>query len=249
MRVLARRNGLFGLIRVLEHSRNGDRLYCIDQSLQTMVRHDGVSVFGYVHAIKLLVSSAKTILLIGGAGGSLATMFARQKKRVTVIDIDPAAEELARTYFGLDDCVQWVTADPLSFIQESSVMYDAVIVDACDAEGLVAPFRDPDTLSDIIMRACPKGSLIINLIAEVEQQPPPGYALAEELAASGYATTLYGADDAHDGNWILHVRANREPEMLNVTDIEHRPVQTHRYLRSLRPVYSNSGTKRGSHCG
>ena len=94
MRVLARREGLLGPIRILERKSDGARLYCLKGSVQTMVQADGVSVFGYVHAAKLLLKSARTILMIGGGGGSLATMLARQGADVTVLEVDPAAEEL-----------------------------------------------------------------------------------------------------------------------------------------------------------
>lgn len=46
MRVLARRDGLFGPIRVMERQRDSARLYCIKSSVQTMTSADGVSLFG-----------------------------------------------------------------------------------------------------------------------------------------------------------------------------------------------------------
>jgi spermidine synthase len=163
MRVLARREGLFGPIRVLERRSDGARLYCLRDSVQTMVQPDGISVFGYVHAAELLLKAAGTVLLIGGGGGSLATMLARQGCGVTVIDVDPAAEELARTYFGLDERVSWLTTEPLSFIETCNTFYDAVVVDACNADGLVAPFNDADVLIGCC-GASADGSLVLNLV-------------------------------------------------------------------------------------
>ena len=68
MRELAQRDGLFGPIRVLERKSDGARLYCIGSSIQTMMLREGVSTFGYVHAAKLLLADAKSVLIVGGAG-------------------------------------------------------------------------------------------------------------------------------------------------------------------------------------
>ena len=115
MKELARREGAFGTIRVLEQKADKARLYVIGETVQTKVDRHGVSVSGYVHAIELLVRDAENILMIGGGGGALATMLARAGKTVTVVDIEPEAEDLARRYFWLDPDVRWVTADAVQF--------------------------------------------------------------------------------------------------------------------------------------
>lgn len=233
MRVLAHREGLFGPIRTLERKSDGARLYCVRDSVQTMVQPDGVSVFGYVHAAKLLLKAARTVLLIGGGGGSLATMLARQGCGVTVIDVDPAAEELARAYFGLDERVRWFTTEPFAFIEARSTFYDAVVVDACNADGLVAPFNDADVLVEVLRRVCPSGSLVLNLVHE-DGAPPWGGALANEIAARGLNVTLYRAEDGWEGNEILHVRAHGPTNVLIAPDVSHRPPEARTYLMSLR---------------
>lgn len=240
MRVLARREGLFGPIRILERKSDGARLYCLRDSVQTMVQPDGVSVFGYVHAAKLLLKAARTVLLIGGAGGSLATMLARQGCDVTVIDIDPAAEELARTYFGLDERVRWLTTEPCSFIETCCTAYDGVVVDACNADGLVAPFDDADVLIEVLRRVCPNGSLVLNLVHE-DGAPPWGRALARKIAARGLNITLYSADLGWEGNEVLHVRAHGPTDVLDAHDLSQRPAETRTYLMSLR-----AETRRGA---
>lgn len=235
MKVLAQRDGIFGSIRVMERQSDRARLYCINGSVQTMVRPDGVSVFGYVHAAKLLLEPAGTILLVGGAGGSLATMLARKGKAVTVIDVDPAAEELARTYFGLDDRVHWITAEAIPFIEHCNGAFDAVAIDACDANGLVQPFDDPNALTRILVRACPHGSLVINVVHE-DGAPPRGRQLADALVRHGLCATVYSADDGWEGNEILHVRADGPTDTLIAQDYPQRPAETRTYLMSLRAI-------------
>ncbi len=233
MRELARREGLFGPIRVLERKSDGARMYCIKGSVQTMVQSDGVSVFGYVHAAKLLLTEARRVLLIGGAGGSLATMLARNGKDVTVVDVDPAAEDLARTYFGLDDRVHWLTTEPFSFIENCCGVFDAVVIDACNADGLVPPFNDSDVLARILTCACPDGSLVLNLVQD-DGAPFWGGGLAKKIAAQGLNVTLYRSEQGFEGNEILHVRAHGETDVLVATGIQDRPPETRTYLLSLR---------------
>jgi len=233
MRVLARREGLLGPIRILERKSDGARLYCLKGSVQTMVQADGVSVFGYVHAAKLLLKSARTVLMIGGGGGSLATMLARQGADVTVLEVDPVAEELARTYFGLDERVHWLTTEPFSFIEACNTFYDAVVIDACNADGLVAPFHDANVLIGVLRRACPDGSLVLNVVHD-DDVPVRGGALAKKIASLGLNVTLYRADLGWEGNEILHVCAHGPTDVLVAPDMSQRPPETRTYLMSLR---------------
>lgn len=239
-RELARRDGLFGPIRVLERKSDGARLYCINGSVQTLMLADGVSAFGYVHAAKLLAANANDVLMIGGGGGSLATMLARRGHRVTVLDVDPAAEAIAREYFDLHDSVQWITVDPIAFIESCRGSFDAVIIDACDSEGLVSPFNRPHVIAEILTKACPKGSLIVNVVQE-ESAPSWGGWMAVKLASLGFSVCLYRSDEGLEGNEVLHVRAEGPTDQLAVPDLEQRPAEARTYLMSLRPHVLSRG--------
>jgi spermidine synthase len=239
-RELARRDGLFGPIRVLERKSDGARLYCINGSVQTLMLAEGVSAFGYVHAAKLLVANAQDVLMIGGGGGSLATMLARRDHRITVLDIDPAAEPIAREYFDLHESVRWVTADPIAFIEGGHDAFDAVIIDACDSEGLVSPFNKPHIIANILTKACPKGSLIVNVVSE-DGAPSWGGWMAAKLASLGFSVCLYRSEEGWEGNEVLHVRVEGPTDQLTVTDLERRPPEARTYLMSLRPHVSGRG--------
>ena len=80
MKEIDSRQGRFGEIRIMERRRDSARLYCVGDGVQTMSTPDGTSLFGYVHAIKLLIGEASTVLMLGGGGGSLATI-ARAPRR------------------------------------------------------------------------------------------------------------------------------------------------------------------------
>lgn len=232
---LARRNGLFGTIRIFQRLMDHTRVYMIGESAQTMVNGEGVSVFGYVHAAKLLLKDAGTVLMIGGGGGSLATMLARTGKAVTVVDIDPASEELARSYFDLDYRVKWITSEAIDFVERHKNTYDGLVVDACDAAGLVAPFNDPNVLIWLLLRACPTGSLIVNL-ARNDDVPTHGVYLATYLVKCGFAATLYSSEKGEEGNEILHVKVTGNTETLVPTDLNRRSAEARTYLTSLLAI-------------
>lgn len=239
-RELARRDGLFGSISVMERQSDGARLYCINDSVQTLMLPEGVSGFGYVHATMLLVAKARNLLMIGGGGGSLATMLAREGARVTVIEIDPAAEAIARDFFGLHGGVNWLTADPIAFVENYGGVFDAVIIDACDCNGLVSPFDQPQVIANILAKVCPAGSLIVNLVQE-DGAPSWGGWMAAKLASQGLSVCLFRSEEGCEGNEILHVRTEGPTDQLTITDLEQRPPEVRTYLMTLRPHVSGQG--------
>jgi len=244
MKELARREGAFGTIRILEQTADKARIYMIGDTAQTKVDCHGVSVSGYVHAAELLLRSARTILMIGGGGGGLATMLAREGKTVTVVDIDPEAEDLARRYFWLAPSVRWVTGDAISFAKNGRQTFDAVVVDACDGLGIVKPFDDPETLAWLLDRACPAGSLVVNL-ARNDNRPTHGRRTARQLARRGLSATLYWAREGEEGNEILHVRRTGPTKTLVAADLDRRSPEAQVFLTSLQayaPRRAHAGT-------
>jgi len=228
-----RRMGAFGTVRVFERSCDGARLYCIGASVQTMADAQGVSLFGYVHAAKLLIGAAQEVLIIGGAGGSLATMLARRGKAVTIVDIDPVAEPLARAYFQLDPKVEWINADALEFIGAAERRFDAVFIDACDEQGLIAPFAKLKTLRRARSLLRRRGSLLLNLVTG-DGAPDWGDALAGELAATGAQVTLFRPEQGWEGNELILVRDAGGRCAIDLGDVSQLPAEVRPYLTSLR---------------
>jgi spermidine synthase len=232
---LARHEGLFGPIRILERKRDGARFYCISDGVHTLTSSDGTSLFGHIHASKLLIGDARSVLILGGGGGSLATMLARRGRRVTVVDIDPIARCLAERYFALDRRVRWVTQDATAFLAACREVFDAVVVDVCDSRGSVVSFTTPDTVQRALERARPDGSLVINLTGEALQLD--SRQLARDLASGGHGVALYWPLFGREANELLHIRSDRRPIRILIEDVEQRPRETRLYLISLR-VYT-----------
>ena len=231
---LARHASPHGAIRILERRSDGARMYNQAGALQTLAYADGTSLFGYVHAIELLVCDAKRILILGGAGGSLATMLARRGCVVTVVDIDPNAERLARTYFALDPRVTWVTGDAFQFVEDTTATFDAIVVDAFDAHGLARAFTHADGIQKSAPLLAPHGKLLVNL-AGFDGPVDYGWPLACTLAAQGWRATLLRAVDGWEGNELLWVSRAGHAPALDLADLMERPAEARTYLLSLKP--------------
>ncbi len=232
MREIDRRKGQFGVIRIMERRRDGARLYCVGDGVQTMTTPDGTSLFGYVHAIKLLIGGARTVLMLGGGGGSLATMLVRRGAEVTVVDIDPAAEDLARRYFGLDDRVRWITEDARAFLGACVDRFDALVIDTCDARGTLDAFSTPESLVEALRVVGAGGSLVLN-VASDGGPAIPAWQLACAMVDSGFNATLFRPALGNEGNELLHVPAEGPRTSIRFQDLSGRPKETWLYLSTL----------------
>lgn len=127
----------FGTVTIRAR-KDGTRRYEQKGGNQSTVDANGVSLDIYIHALYGLVLQrpAKMILMIGCAGGSLATMLARTGRKVTVVDIDRTAFKLAKRYFSLPEEIACHVGDGLRFMQKTKHRFDAVIVDAFIGEAI-----------------------------------------------------------------------------------------------------------------
>lgn len=232
MREIDSRQGRFGQIRIMERRRDGARLYCVGDGVQTMSTPDGTSLFGYVHAIKLLIGTPRTVLMLGGGGGSLATMLARRGVDVTVVDVDPVAEDIARQYFGLDDRVRWVTEDAETFLGSCSNRFDALVIDVCDEHGAVETFATTESLVESLSVVRGDGSLVLNL-ANIGGPEIPAWQLASAMVDKGFNATLYRPALGNEGNELLHVPVGRPRTPIKIGNLADRPKETWLYLSTL----------------
>jgi spermidine synthase len=129
---LAEMDHEFGAIRVYRDKRTGDLTFLQGGCFQTKTDRNGVSLVTYVHALFGLVMQAKAqrILMVGCGGGSLASMLATAGKRLVVVDVNPAAIEIASRHFNLPDSVECHVDDGAEFLKSECGEFDAIIMDA-----------------------------------------------------------------------------------------------------------------------
>lgn len=129
---IAKYHSDFGNIEVLRAKDTGSFIYRQGGCFQSECDQDGVSVVPYVHAIFGLLAQKQVtdVLMIGGGGGSLGTMLDRVGTRVTIVDINRQAFQIARRHFGLPRHVDCCVADGEDFLRAERQRYDAIVLDA-----------------------------------------------------------------------------------------------------------------------
>src|SRR5688572_5123554 len=86
-------------VRVVELLQDGGRLYFDGQVLYTHVDRNGDNCLDYIAAMGRALGEAENVLLLGTAGGALATQINRRGGRVTAVDDWAPAFDIARRWF------------------------------------------------------------------------------------------------------------------------------------------------------
>jgi spermidine synthase len=122
----------FGTIKVFRRRSTGTITYEQGGCCQSEADADGISVASYIHAIfgLILQTRARRILLIGCAGGTLATMLVRSGCAVTIVDVNPTSFVLARKHFALPESAVCQVADGETYLRSDNRVYDAIVLDA-----------------------------------------------------------------------------------------------------------------------
>lgn len=133
----------FGTITVSKKKSTSTITYEQGGYCQSEADANGVSLAAYIHAIFGLIrqTKARKILIIGCAGGTLATMLARAGCEVTLVDVEPHSFALARRHFALPDSVECRVADGKSFFYSDTDRYDAIVLDAFEGDHIPAHLR------------------------------------------------------------------------------------------------------------
>jgi len=142
----------------------------------------GTTYSDMLHLPFLFSREIKSVLIIGGGGGVVPTIFKNAYPGITmdVVEIDPAVVAVAKEWFDFTpgDRLRVHVQDGRMFIHNSKDKYDVIILDAYTAGGRV-PFHltTKEFLSDVRDHLKPRGVVLMNTIS----------------AVSGRASTLFRA--------------------------------------------------------
>jgi len=211
----------FGTIRITR-STDGSLAYYQNGCFHSQADKNGVSVCAYIHVIYELVlqSMAQNVLIIGCAGGTLATMLRRMKCKVTVVDINDAAFTIARDYFKLPKDVHCVTQDGITYLRTTQTLYDAVVIDVFDSDNTVPPdFTTTALFQSIRQVLSPAGIMVMNVITKNDRDKCAKTA-AYNAQAAGMPIRLFDWPGGIDRNTLIlgggpdtfTIPSGREPE-------------------------------------
>lgn len=204
MDLIARRPGMFGEITVFRNRRTGAHAYCMGPWYQSYADRAGVSLLAYAHAIYglILQLEARRILVIGGAGATLPSMLARAGKRVTVVDIDPAAFQIAREFFHLAPGLECRVGDGRTFLETMNARYDAIVIDAFCSKRLPRALYSTAFFALARSRLTRAGALIANAIVS-DDRDRTAHRIAAGMAAAGLHVRLLDRPRRRDRNAVI----------------------------------------------
>ena len=178
----------------------------------------GISLADYIHAMYgfLRQVKAKSVLMIGCGGGTLATMLHAKGVRVVIVDIEPRAFEIAREYFHMPEAVECHVADGVAFLKRTKERFDAVVLDAYGDEGIPGHFLTPKFF-DLVKSKSARGALfMMNIMVKSDDDRTPDR-IGETTRKTWRGVRLLDAEGWIDRNAVLvagAVRELRRPHLL-----------------------------------
>lgn len=169
--------------KVLQGKRDGQPFHYLltdGQSIQSGVFPDSPDsiVLDYGRRINDVIArlsaSPDSLAIIGGAVHSLPRQYAsvHNISRVVSVEIDPALDEIARSYFGhTGDTVETIYEDGRTFLKNSAERFDVIIMDAFSATTPPFHLTTKEATAAVQQRLQGNGVFISNIISRY----PDGY--------------------------------------------------------------------------
>jgi spermidine synthase len=161
--------------------------------LQSRADINGIAKVDYIHAIHdmalqgraLAPKAAPDALLLGCGGGTLGTMLSRDHWRVTMVDINPMAFELARRFFDLAPNIACLVEDGFGFLRRTRAKFDVIVCDMYLGDEVAPYSAAPSFIAQAAKRLRPGGRIFLNVIVYGDRDPA-----ADRLALAAKAVGL-----------------------------------------------------------
>lgn len=214
----------FGHIKIIKSKHDGTCTYYQDECFHSQVNAEGISTCAYVHVMHSIIrqAEARSVLMIGGAGGTLATMLHRTGCKVTVVDINPHAFTFAKKYFQMPEEIECVVEDGWSYLLRTGSRHDAIAIDAFNTDATVPEqFTTEDFFLVVREVLKPFGVVTMNVMVEHDVDT-----LADRIALNmekaGLPATLFDWPGRTNRNTIIaagaveqmQVASHRKPQFV-----------------------------------
>ena len=212
----------YGIIHVTHSKSDGTITYFQNGCFHSQADKKGTSLCAYVHVIQEIVRQqhAKHVLVIGCAGGTLATMLRRLHCRVTAVDINPMAFAIARRHFQLPDDVRCVRRDGITYLRTTKRTYDIVVVDVFGSNNNVPrPFTTELFFQRVKKVLSPQGVVIMNVMTSHDEDSRAD-TIAHNARSAHIDVTLFDWPGQKDRNTLIvggktkyiHIPSGKEPK-------------------------------------
>jgi spermidine synthase len=204
MKMLAHREDGGRRVRVIEHRHDRSRLYYDGGALYTHIDAGGFNLLQYVDGMDEALGAAPDVLLLGTAGGALATQLSRRGVAVTAVDDWAIAFEIARSWFHLPADVRCVHADAVDFLRTTTERWSAIAVDVFHRSEIPEAVMTTE-IGGLLLGALKPGGVIVWNVAD----PPKSWAvrwIVKAFANEGLPSKLVLIYDDNVGNTLVVCR-------------------------------------------
>lgn len=195
----------FGNIKIIQSNKDGTITFYQGEVFQSQVDKKGTSTCAYIHAMKdiMLAGKPKRALVIGCAGGTLATLLHREGCSVTLVDVNDYAFTLARRYFKLPKAVECITADGYTYLRESDLPFDAIAVDAFNGRGVIPPSMRKKEFFRLVKDAIGNSGVVVMNVMTAHDLDREADRIAEKMAQANMPVLLYDSPGQQDRNTLV----------------------------------------------
>lgn len=194
-----------GNIKIMQSEKDGTITYYQGECFQSQIDREGTSTCAYIHVMKevLMACKPRRVLVIGSAGGTLATLLHRSGCAVTMVDINAYAFTLARRYFQLPPEVECIEADGFDFLLTTRAHYDAIAVDAFNGKGIIPlQMRKKDFFRLSRELVGDKGAIVMNVMTTHDLDMSADR-IAQKMSDAGFPVVLYDWPGIQDRNTLV----------------------------------------------
>ena len=186
-RILYEGESTYQFVQVLEEP-NGDRVLHLNEgwAVHSLLPVHGVLTDNYWDAftpLPALAGGARgSLLVLGNAGGTTATQYARIWPDISVegVEIDPVVTAVGRRYLGMDNPrLHVATADARFWLEGSRPRYDSVVIDAYAQPYIPFYLATREFFALVARHTRPDGVVAVNV-----GTPPDQMALVADNAAT-----------------------------------------------------------------
>jgi spermidine synthase len=126
---------------------------------------------------------------------------------VTVIEIDPMSEKVAREYFGLPASVKVIIGDARTETSRLTEKYDVIVLDAFSGDSPPFHLLTREAFEDLKKTLAPSGLVVANIVGGVSGE-------ASRLVSSVAATyeSVFGKTQVFSPNWHM---TGRKPDFVS----------------------------------